>query len=63
MFNVLVEKPTNYIETVLATLWRRTEGRVKKVLQFRITRGFTVKIVLVDKPTNTLKLEPALLVD
>ena len=63
MINVLVEKPSNNIETVLATLWRRTEGRVKKVLQFRITRGFTVKIVLVDKPTNTLKLEPALLVD
>ena len=48
---------------MLATLWRRTERRVKKVLQFRITRGFTVKIVLVDKPTSTLKLEPALWVE
>ena len=26
VINVLVEKPTNYIETVSTTLWRRTEA-------------------------------------
>ena len=39
VINVLVEKPTNFIETVLGTLWRRTEGRVKSILQFSLTRG------------------------
>ena len=38
VINVLVEKPTKYIETVSTTLWK-TEASVKNILQFRITRG------------------------
>ena len=56
MINVLVEKPTNYIETgTQQFLWMWTEASVKKILQFRIAKGLTVINVLVEKPTNYIE--------